>query len=265
MRLLITVCGRGGSKGVKNKNVRAFLEYPLPYYTLSAIDLYLKEHGGQWEAVQIALNTDSEELVALTEKTTLNVDIIARDQSLAGDFVGKVDVIRNTLEQMESRHHTLYDVILDLDITSPLRTQEDIDNTLNKKISSMTDLVYTVTEARRNPYFNQVIRKGDYYGKVLESTFVSRQQAPKVYDMNASIYAYGREYLKNSAVNKSPRCDIVEMKDTGVLDIDSEEDLRLMQVIAAYFYKQEHRMRQVYENIPSICPCLAVPQKNPAN
>ncbi|MEM1484893.1 acylneuraminate cytidylyltransferase family protein [Oscillospiraceae bacterium PP1C4] len=249
MNLLITICGRAGSKGVKNKNVRDFLGHPLPYYTLSAVKLYLKDHRTKWDKVNIVLNTDSKELIALVEKAPLDVDIIVRDVSLAGDFVGKVDVIRNCLVQMEDKYQCTYDVTLDLDITSPLRTVQDIDNTLTKKLNTATDLVYTVTEARRNPYFNQVTRKGEYYSKVLDSDFVSRQQAPKIYDMNASIYAYDREYLAHSSENKTPLCDIVEMMDTGILDIDSEADFELMGVIAEYLFNQYNDMREITNNL----------------
>jgi len=79
--------------------------------------------------------------------------------------------------------------------------------------------------------------------KVKESNFVARQQAPKVYDMNASIYCFRRDSLMH-VLNNSPfdgACDIILMKDTAVLDIDSEEDFELMEVLAEYFFENEFR------------------------
>ena len=38
-RLLITICGRAGSKGFKNKNLKNFCGRPLVYYSLSAAEL----------------------------------------------------------------------------------------------------------------------------------------------------------------------------------------------------------------------------------
>lgn len=73
--------------------------------------------------------------------------------------------------------------------------------------------------------------------KVKEANFVRRQDAPEVYDMNASIYCYKRDSLLNKLKN-SPlegESDIVVMKDTGVLDIDSEEDFDLMALIRKIF------------------------------
>ena len=43
-RLLISVCGRAGSKGFANKNLKNFCGHPLVYYTLSAAELFAKAH-----------------------------------------------------------------------------------------------------------------------------------------------------------------------------------------------------------------------------
>ena len=68
MRILFTICGRAGSKGIKNKNIRRFLDKPLPYYTISAIDLYLKKVCLNIE-YDIVLNSDSPELIELIKKS----------------------------------------------------------------------------------------------------------------------------------------------------------------------------------------------------
>ena len=59
-RLLITICGRAGSKGFKNKNLKTFCGHPLVYYSLSAAELFIKKHPELH--IDIALNTDSPEL-----------------------------------------------------------------------------------------------------------------------------------------------------------------------------------------------------------
>ena len=55
MKILFTICGRAGSKGIHNKNIKTFCEFPLPLYSLSALDLYLTKHP-ECDA-DIALNT----------------------------------------------------------------------------------------------------------------------------------------------------------------------------------------------------------------
>lgn len=95
-----------------------------------------------------------------------------------------------------------------------------------------------MTDARRSPYFNMVcLKENGFYDRVILSGVTSRQQTPVCYDMNASIYAYRRSYLFSD--NETNRKALIwEMEDTAVLDIDSEEDLRLMEVIAGYLFQK---------------------------
>lgn len=239
MKYLFTVCGRAGSKGVKNKNLKNFLDVPLVYYTLAAIVLYKKEYGMQ-DVIHVVLNTDSDNLIRLVEnQKQLEVTIIRRNEKLGGDAVPKVSVIKDCLLQCEKMLDASYDVVVDLDITSPLRTVKDIKSAIDRKLSrDDTDVVYSVTGSRRNPYFNMVREQDGYFTKAIHATFTARQQAPVFYDMNASIYAYSTQALreKDEVTFFNDKADAIFMKDTAVLDIDSEEDFELMEVLAGYFY-----------------------------
>ena len=224
MKILFTICGRAGSKGIKNKNIREFVGKPLPYYTISAIDLFLKETSLNVEA-DIVVNSDSKELLELMKNNPLRIiETIERDESLAGDAVGKIAVINDCLLKMESRGHNKYDMVVDLDITSPLRTAENIEQLIKKQLDSKADVTTSVTTARRNPYFNQVMKTGHGYKKVIASNFTARQQAPEIFDMNASLYAYSPEFLKSGQGVLDGYCECIEMYDTGVLDLDHEND-----------------------------------------
>ena len=94
MNILFTVCGRAGSKGIKGKNFRKFLGVPLLYYTVAAIELYKEMHSEN--RIDIALNTDSVDMVRLIERIDLGISCIDRKEELAGDYVAKIDVIRDT-------------------------------------------------------------------------------------------------------------------------------------------------------------------------
>ena len=184
MRVLFTICGRAGSKGIKNKNIRDFCEKPLPYYSLSAIDLYLKSDAGKKiDEYDVVLSTDSPELIGLINNNPfMNVEVINRSEKLSGDTVAKKDVIWDCLDQMEERKNCTYDVVVDLDITSPLRTAEDVSNLIKTHVKTGADITYSVTTCRRNPYFNQVIKTDKGFRKAIVSDFTARQQAPEVYD-----------------------------------------------------------------------------------
>lgn len=253
MNILFTVSGRAGSKGVKNKNIRYFLGKPLVYYTLSAIDLFIKEYKEK-EDLQIfaCLNTDSPDLIKLVQDQSI-VDIMIhnRSEELAGDKVPKVCVTRDSLYAAERKYQRAFDYIIDVDITSPLRTYEDIYNAyLVSKNNSAVDLTFSVTESRRNPYFNMVCRKENGYHTVLDgSGITTRQQAPIMYDMNASIYVYRRDYLVSDDKGNKGYFEISIMQDTGILDIDSEEDFELMQIIAEYLFKKNKMLQRIRDNI----------------
>lgn len=245
MDILITICGRAGSKGVKNKNIREFLGKPLVNFTIGAANLF-KEKSLDYN-VDICINSDSIELLEIAKLN--NIIGIKRPEELAQDNSAKIPVIRHSLYYMEEKLGKKYDFVIDLDITSPLRKVEDIENALNKSIENKeADVVFSVVNSRRNPYFNMVEVIDGQVKKVKESSYVTRQQAPQVYDMNASIYCYRRDSLENK-LKESPLegiSDIILMKDTGVLDIDSKEDFELMSILAEYFIKDEFKEIERY-------------------
>ena len=247
-RVLITICGRAGSKGFRNKNLKTFCEKPLVYYTLSAAFLFKAARPDV--AVDVCLNTDSELLVELVKAKYPEVTYIPRQADLCGDTVPKMAVFQNSLAEMEKKTGRRYDYVMDLDITSLLRPEQDVENAFDKKDSRPDlDLVFSVTEARRNPYFNMVKLVGDHVEKVIPSPYTARQQAPAIFDLNASIYVFRRDFLANNrtGILWDGKIGISEMMDTGILDIDSEEDFRLMEVIA----------RHLYENYPDFAAVRA--------
>ena len=247
MNLLFTICGRAGSKGIKNKNIKNFLDKPLALYSLSVIDLYLKNSNYQ---ADIVLNTDSEDLMDIFENNSLRlVDVVKRTPELSGDNVAKIDVIKNCLVEMENRNNKKYDYIIDLDITSPLRTVNDLKTMIDKKIASDYDLIFSVTDSRRNPYFNMVKKTENGFERVISSNFNTRQEAPEIFDMNASIYVYSREFLHKNIGLFDGKCDAYKMFDTGVLDLDHEGDMVLMEVIAKYLFGNNDEFKEIYENI----------------
>ena len=239
MNLLFTVCGRAGSKGEVGKNLREFCGIPLVWYTLSAISLYRERYASEDDFIQTTLNTDSDDLIRLASGTTEEIFTIYRARELAGDRVPKVSVIRDCLDRTEAACEKMFDMVVDLDITSPLRTVEDIYRAVQKKASRPeSDVVFSVAPARRNPCFNMVREEDGFFIRAMPSNYTARQQAPLFYDMNASIYAYSPRALreKEAAAFFNDRADIIIMQDTGILDIDSEEDYALMQVVAGYLY-----------------------------
>lgn len=246
MNILFTICGRAGSKGFKNKNLKEMNGVPLVFYTLSTIGLYIKNNP--FDDVTVAVNTDSKPLkdMVKNQKVINGILFIPRKEELAGDKVAKVDVIRDTFREAGKA----FDVIVDLDITSPLRSVKDVENIIEVfKAEDSFDLVTSVVHARRSPYFNMVEKKGNCYRKICESVFTTRQETPESYELNASIYAYRPTFLDTDISDTilDHNCGISVMEDYLVLDIDSEEDFQMMEVLHRYYLEHNEGLKEVYD------------------
>ena len=193
MNILITICARGGSKGIPGKNIKMLNGKPLIGYTIDIAKRFQEKHGN----AEIVLSTDSEEIMQVAEQCGLHSDY-KRPASLGGDTVGKIDAIKDIVLHTENAKGVKYDYVLDMDVTSPLRTMQDLEEAfvLMEADSNAINL-FSVSEAGRSPYFNQVEQKENgYFNKVKDAgTVLTRQSAPKVYDLNASFYIYRREFF----------------------------------------------------------------------
>ena len=251
-RVLITICGRAGSKGFKNKNLKVFLEKPLVYYTLAAaFDFKERVQDAQ---VDICLNTDSEDLINLVGAQYPETWIIHRPEELCGDVVPKMAVFQHSLRFMERTQRVFYDYLIDLDITSPLRQIHDVLGIYEMKLANpQAGLVFSGCPSRRNPYFNMVKQEKDgSVTKVIEDVvFTARQQAPAIYDLNASMYVFDTEFLRTNTTGIlwETTCMLYQMKDTAVLDIDSEEDFEMMQLIGGYLFTNVEGFKAVRDKI----------------
>jgi CMP-N-acetylneuraminic acid synthetase len=194
MNILITICARGGSKGIPGKNIKLLNGLPLIVYTINIAHQFCREY----QDVDIALSTDSEEIAKISEQYGIQSNY-KRPDSLGGDTVGKIDVIKDVLFFYENIQDKRYDYILDLDVTSPLRNLNDLKESF-RIIGSDSNAInlFSVSPANRNPYFNMVEQKeNSYYAlvKQLNTTYLTRQSSPKIYELNASFYFYKRLFF----------------------------------------------------------------------
>ena len=226
--ILITLCARGGSKGVPGKNIRLLNGKPLMAYTL--------EHAKAWNRPKdVVISTDSEEIAEVVRDLGFEIFFL-RPKELAQDETPKIPVIRHALLQAEAHYQKKYEVVADLDVTAPLREPDDLENCYQKFCRTNSLTLFSVVEAHRNPYFNVVEISDDGYARICKSLphgVPSRQRAPKVFDMNASIYFYDRNYLRDEAVTSpvSPKSTVYEMGPESAYDIDREIDFKFIEFL----------------------------------
>jgi CMP-N,N'-diacetyllegionaminic acid synthase len=224
-KVLCTICARGGSKGVKNKNIRSLLGKPLIAYTIEqAQQSKLFEH--------IVISTDSDEIAKISQEYGAEV-FFKRSDEMASDTAGKLDVIKDAFVRSEAHYNTEFDYLVDIDATAPLREVKDIIHAYKLCHDENYDNVITAMPARRSPYFNQVevINDKVNLSKKLDKAIVRRQDSPNCYDMNASIYVWNRETILNEKILFLDKTGLYVMPEERSIDIDSELDFKFVEFL----------------------------------
>jgi len=222
MKIVATICARGGSKGIPRKNIRLLCGQPLLVHTIEAAKKCKLIN-------RIIVSTDDHEIAEIAREAGAEVPFL-RPKELALDHIAKLPVIKHAIQFLESQEGYRADIIVDLDPTSPLRTEKDIEACIRMVMTGEADNVISVTEARKNPYFNmvEIIDGKVQLVKQLDHLIMRRQEAPEVYDLNASIYVWKRDTLMDN--------DTIYLENTGIylmprwaIDIDDETDFELVE------------------------------------
>lgn len=222
--ILVTICARGGSKGIPGKNIKEIGGIPLLAYTTRIAKRFAEKHNAD-----IAFSTDSVQILEIGKKYGLPDDYI-RPTELGKDTVGKPVVIKDLMIFYEKKLDKVYDFIIDLDVTSPLRTLDDIEACLDIMLNNKGALtVFSVNPCGRNPYFNMVEEQNNgFYGLVKHSDSTTRQHSPKVYDINGSIYIYTRCALDCDNPRAVTDRTLIYVMPHLCFDLDEPEDYEYM-------------------------------------
>jgi CMP-N,N'-diacetyllegionaminic acid synthase len=215
MKPLVIIPARGGSKGVPGKNIKLLNGKPLIQYTIEAA-LEVTEPDN------LIISTDSEEIKAVVEQSGINVSSL-RPKELASDETGTYEVLLYELSKLEKMGR-LYDHFVLLQPTSPFRTGKHVSEALNLYNNDL-EMVVSVKETKSNPYY--VLREEDKNGFLIPSktsSFVRRQDVPKVWELNGAIYIINSAALKKMPINKFNRVKKYVMDDLSSHDIDTMMD-----------------------------------------
>ena len=225
MSVLCVLAMREGSRGLKNKNIKKINKKPFFYYTLDQV----KKINFFDEVV---ITTDSEKIIKLSEKQNVNF-CIKRNKKLSSDSASKIDVIIDALIKSEKKFNKKFLTIFDLDVTSPLRTIKDIKNAYSLFLKNNSNNLITACESYKNPYFNMIEIRNGIIRKVKKNNKIinNRQKAPKIYDMNASIYIWTRKALKDKMSLFNKKTTLYIMPRTRSIDIDNDLDFKIVKML----------------------------------
>ncbi|MCC3646344.1 acylneuraminate cytidylyltransferase family protein [Cytobacillus oceanisediminis] len=225
MKILAVICARGGSKGVPNKNIRLINGKPLIAYTIEMAMEYTNFD-------RVIVSTDSPDIAKIAEQYGAEVPFL-RPKELSLDTSPKIPVLQHAVNFLHEHENEKYDLIVDLDPTSPLRIVQDIDNCINKMHKYKPNIVFSVTKAKKNPYFNMVEEKDGkvFLSKQLNHPVTRRQDAPAVFELNASIYVYKTDFLLSTNTIFSDNSMAVEMPEYRSIDIDRPIDFEFIEFL----------------------------------
>ena len=226
MKRLCTICARGGSKGVPNKNIRQMVGKPL-----IAHSILQAQSSGLFEA--IAVSSDSMKILDISKKFGADYSVL-RPPELASDLAPKLPAIQHCVNEVETLSGEKFDVIVDLDATSPLRITKDIEGAVKLLEDKNVSNVITGCPARRSPYFNLVEqdeRGCVHLSKPPEQIITRRQDAPECFDMNASIYVWNRSGLIGSKSLFNRDTLLFVMPEERSIDVDHEWEFEYVEFL----------------------------------
>lgn len=226
MNIIALICARGGSKGIHNKNIKIFDGKPLIVRSINQA----KETK---EINKVIVSTDSEEIAKIAINAGAEVPFM-RPKKLAEDNAPEWLVWRHALENIKKMDGNYPDILISVPVTSPLRNVEDLENCLNEFKKSEADIVITVTDPHRNPYFNMVkINEEGLADLVItpEKKITRRQEAPDVFDMTTVAYVTTPKFVleKNGIFSGKVRHVYIPIE--RALDIDTPFDFRIAELL----------------------------------
>ena len=239
-RVLAIVPARGGSKGVPRKNIRLLGAKPLIAHTLEAAQ-------SAKHITRLIVSTDDEEIAAVAK--SLNADVpFLRPEELAADLTPQLDVVLHAIEHVENEEQQLFEYILLLQATAPLRTTKDIDDSLELLFESACDSVISFTQVESGHPHLMVTLDGVGHPKEvfpIPEGVHSRQQYPDVYLRNGAIYAIRRDVLVEERSFFGEETRAYKMPFWRSVNIDTLADFAL----AEFFLEQENEQPSWWQDL----------------
>lgn len=226
MGVVAFVFARGGSKGLPGKNIRPLGGKPLIAWSIEHA-LAVKRIG------RVIVSTDCKEIAEISREYGAEVPFI-RPAELARDDSPEWLAWRHALNYILETEGSLPNAMVSVPATAPLRSSLDIEKCLDEYEKGEADVVITMTDAHRSPYFNMVKRNDDGTVRVVikpESSVVRRQDAPAVFDMTTVAYVVDPAFVMANNNIFEGRVRAVHVPVERSIDIDTMLDFKIAECI----------------------------------
>lgn len=220
------IFARGGSKGIPNKNLQVVAGKSL-------LERAIETAQAVAGLDRVIVSTDSKEIASAAKDAGAEVPFI-RPHYLADDMSAEWLSWQHAMSFLRESEGVAPSAMVSIPTTSPLRLASDIDACITAYQLGDWDAIVTVAEAQRSPYFNMVSIDPSGQASIavqLPTSYVRRQDSPKLYDLCTVAYVVRSEFIFQSETLWSGRVGAVVVPQERALDIDTPFDLRLAQLL----------------------------------
>ncbi len=225
MNIIGAVFARGKSKGLKNKNLLKFKNKSLVGHAVT--QAYSVKH-----IKKVYISSDSKKIINEAKKYKAIIPFV-RPKSLSLDTSPHIKVWRHFVKFLKLKKINA-DLIVDIPTTSPLRNISDITKCINLAVKKKFDMVFTITESNKNPYYNMLEKKGKKLKIIKTPTkkVSRRQDAPKCFDLTTVCYVFKPNYILKSKNVLSGKVGYLIIPKERAIDIDDKFDYKLAKMIS---------------------------------
>ncbi|MBN2156583.1 MAG: acylneuraminate cytidylyltransferase family protein [Candidatus Lokiarchaeota archaeon] len=213
---------RGGSKGIKKKNIRSLKGHPLIAYSIK-----IAEKTNVFK--RIIVSTDDDEISEYAKN--YGAEVFKRSPSLAQDDTPMINVVLDVIKKLKEQNDDPEIIVL-LQPTSPLRTPNFILESISLFKSENPESVISVCLFEHNPLWSLIIEKNrlvPLFSEEMKKT--SRQQLSEVYRPNGSIYISSPDVLQRKKSFFTSKSIPYVMPSEFSIDIDTEYEFELVEFI----------------------------------
>ena len=220
INILGITLARGGSKGIKDKNLVKIKGKPLIYYTI-------KEAKKTKEITNYIVSTDSSKIKKVAQKYKVKVPFL-RPKKFSQDSSSSASALKHALIECEKIFNKKFDYVVELMATNPLKKASDIKNIIKILLKNKSDSVIAVNQLfDHHPARIKKIVKGKLYDFAIKEKLESRRQdlKPNAYVRSGSIYAMSRRYVMNEKRYFSGKSLAYILPLERTINIDDKNDL----------------------------------------
>ena len=223
-KIIGIIPARGGSKGIRKKNIVDLAGKPLIAYTI-------EQAKGSKYIDKIIVTTDDEEIADISRSLGAEVPF-SRPKALATDEAKGIDVVLHAITWFDSNEES-FDIVMMLQPTSPLRLSEDIDKAIEMLFLKNAMAIVSVCKSEHHPLWSNTLPEDSNMKNFINPEYMNknRQELPVFYRLNGAIYLSFCNYIKDRKSFYGENTFAYIMPDERSIDIDNMLDFKLAELL----------------------------------